>query len=58
LVNSDAHSPGDLLSEPLARRIARGAGLNADETETVVADNPLEFLRQIGRSLPEISPVP
>lgn len=58
LVNSDAHAPGDLLSEPLARRIARGAGLNADETEIVVADNPLEFLRQIGRSVSEISPIP
>ncbi len=58
LVNSDAHAPGDLLSEPLARRIARGAGLNADETETIVSDNPLEFLRQVGRSIPEISQVP
>ena len=58
LVNSDAHAPGDLLSEPLARRIARGAGLNADETETIVSDNPLELLRQLGRSIPEITQVP
>jgi histidinol phosphatase-like PHP family hydrolase len=53
LVNSDSHSPGDLLSEPLARRIARGAGLNADETETVLTDNPLALVREVGRSLRE-----
>lgn len=53
LVNSDAHEPGDLLSEALARRIARGAGLNADETESVLIDNPLLLLRILGKSLPE-----
>ncbi len=50
LVNSDAHAPGDLLTEALARRVARGAGLDADETEAVLVDNPLELLRILGRS--------
>ncbi|MBM4436061.1 MAG: histidinol phosphate phosphatase domain-containing protein [Actinobacteria bacterium] len=53
LVNSDAHEPIDLLSEAFARRVARGAGLNADETETVLVDNPLELLRILGKALPE-----
>ncbi len=53
LVNSDAHEPQDLLSEALARRVARGAGLNADETETVLVDNPLELLSLLGKSIPD-----
>ena len=51
MVNSDAHEPGDLLTEALARRVARGAGLDADETETVLVDNPLDLLAQLGRSI-------
>lgn len=51
LVNSDSHAPNDLLSESLARRIARGAGLSADETETILTDNPLSLLSEIGRSI-------
>ena len=51
MVNSDAHEPGDLLTEALARRVARGAGLDADETETVLIDNPLDLLAQLGRSI-------
>ncbi len=53
LVNSDAHEPGDLLTEALARRVARGAGLDADETETVLVDNPLELLARLGRTITE-----
>ena len=53
LVNSDAHGPEDLLSESLARRVARGAGLNSDETETVLVDNPLDLLRLLNKPLPE-----
>ena len=51
IVNSDAHAPGDLLTEALARRVARGAGLDADETETVLVEHPLELLAQLGRSI-------
>ena len=53
LVNSDAHAPEDLLSEALARRVARGAGLNSDETEAVLTDNPLTLLALLGRSMAE-----
>ena len=56
LVNSDAHAPDDLLSEALARRVARGAGLNADETETVLIDNPLALLDLLGKSISEKPP--
>lgn len=51
IVNSDAHAPGDLLTEALVRRVARGAGLDADETETVLVDNPLDLLARLGRSI-------
>lgn len=57
-VNSDAHEPGDLLTEALARRVARGAGLNADETETALIDNPLELLRLLGRAIPKAPRTP
>jgi putative hydrolase len=53
VVNSDAHEPTDLLSEALARRVARGAGLNADETEAALVDNPMELLRRLGKTLPD-----
>ena len=53
LVNSDAHAPGDLLSEALARRVARGAGLNADETEVALEINPIDLLGRLGKGLPE-----
>jgi putative hydrolase len=33
VVNNDAHSPGDLVSPEMARRIARGAGLSDEDYE-------------------------
>lgn len=53
IVNSDAHAPNDLLTEALARRVARGAGLDADETEAVLVDNPLDLLSQLGKTIAE-----
>lgn len=44
LVNSDAHAPGELLSEEFQRRIAQGAGLSEEEIETVLRTNPKALL--------------
>jgi histidinol phosphatase-like PHP family hydrolase len=35
VINSDAHSPSDLLSKNLAQKIALGAGLTLEETENL-----------------------
>lgn len=47
LVNSDGHVPTRLLSAEMARRIARGAGLTAEEADTVLADNPRRLLERL-----------
>lgn len=44
LVNTDAHSPEDLLSFEDALTVAKGAGLNDAEARKVVGTNPKEFL--------------
>jgi putative hydrolase len=38
LVNTDSHSPGDLISRDQAERIARGAGLRETAVQTLFAD--------------------
>ncbi len=47
VVNTDAHSPADLLSEEGALRLARGAGLSEGEAERAVNVVPHEILRRI-----------
>ncbi len=54
LVNSDAHAPGDILTDSLARRVALGAGLSEQEAEVVLYENPRALLdkidgRRVGR---------
>ncbi|MDO8674216.1 MAG: histidinol phosphate phosphatase domain-containing protein [Dehalococcoidia bacterium] len=44
LVNSDAHSPEDLLTTDFARAVALGAGLAGSEIETVLVENPRRLL--------------
>lgn len=50
LVNSDAHDPGDLLTEDLARSVALGAGLREEELAAVLAENPVELLSRVRRA--------
>ncbi|UZE92659.1 MAG: histidinol phosphate phosphatase domain-containing protein [Methanosarcinales archaeon] len=45
VVNTDAHSPADLISEQRALEIARGAGLSEKEAVRVVSINPKKFLK-------------
>ena len=47
LVNSDAHSPGDFLSEELAWQAALGAGLTRSEAREVLEENPRLLLSRL-----------
>jgi histidinol phosphatase-like PHP family hydrolase len=53
LVNSDAHSSGDLMDPELARKVAMGAGLEGEELELTLSHNPRSLvekaLSHIGR---------
>lgn len=40
VVDTDAHSPDDLMEQTMARAIARGAGLNDDEVEAATVTTP------------------
>ena len=47
LVNSDTHTPGDLLNETHQRNVARAAGLSEEEVEQVVQTNARALLKRI-----------
>jgi putative hydrolase len=51
LVNTDAHAPDDLLSEEFARTVAMGAGLQTEEIERVLVENPIALLSRVGIEL-------
>lgn len=46
LINSDAHSPGDLLNLELARKVAVGAGLSVEEFRSI-RQNAMELLERV-----------
>lgn len=47
LVNSDTHSPGDLMSGGFASKVAQGAGIPLEVIESVLTENPMELIRRI-----------
>jgi histidinol phosphatase-like PHP family hydrolase len=47
LLNSDAHSPSDFLTDSQAMNIALGAGLSEAEAKKVLQDNPRKLLKRI-----------
>ncbi len=51
LVNTDAHEPGDLLTQDLAVTVAAGAGLNEQQMEQVLIENPRKLLARAGIKL-------
>lgn len=51
LVNTDTHGPGDLLSEEFAQTVAMGAGLQGEEIELVLVENPIALLARVGVEL-------
>jgi putative hydrolase len=50
LLNSDAHSPEDFLSEPFAKKVVEGAGLGPDALSQLL-DNARFLLNDIGYPL-------
>ena len=48
VLNSDAHEPGDLLTRDFAFRVARGAGLDAEQADALLDHGPAGVLRKIG----------
>ncbi|MDO8589534.1 MAG: histidinol phosphate phosphatase domain-containing protein [Armatimonadota bacterium] len=49
LVNTDAHSPSDLLNDTFARTVALGAGLSDAEAEKALRQNPAALLQRVAR---------
>jgi putative hydrolase len=47
VVNSDAHSPHDLITEERALQVAMGAGLTKDEAEICVQRMPKDIIRRL-----------
>lgn len=47
VLNSDAHSPGDLMTEVFARKVAEGAGLPSGSLATLLA-NARRLLEKVG----------
>jgi histidinol phosphatase-like PHP family hydrolase len=47
LINSDAHEEADLLTSPLARRIARAAGLDEIEIDEILITNAQALLKRL-----------
>jgi len=47
LLDSDAHSPSDLLSESFARTVLLGAGLDEAVCNTTLLDNPQALLKKL-----------
>lgn len=47
LLNSDAHEEADLLTPPLARQIARAAGLNEIDMDEILISNAQELLKRL-----------
>lgn len=51
IVDTDTHTPGDLLTENFARTVALGAGIPASMLQEVLIDNPLKLLARAGVEL-------
>ena len=47
LLDSDAHEPGDLLTREFAMRVARGAGLDQTDAESLLEDGPRDLLARV-----------
>jgi histidinol phosphatase-like PHP family hydrolase len=46
ILNTDAHSPGDMIDQEMARLVAAGAGLNEKEVQTVITVNPQALVQR------------
>jgi len=46
LINTDTHSPNNLITFDEARRIGLGAGLSEKQVESALVDNPIKILKK------------
>lgn len=46
IVNTDTHSPSDMIGQAFARKVAAGAGLTPEEVEAATVTNPGELVQQ------------
>jgi putative hydrolase len=49
LLNTDSHSPSDLLTDSFARTVALGAGLSNDHAEATLRQNPMLLLERVAK---------
>ncbi len=49
LVNTDLHSPSELASMEFANKVARGAGMSADEARAALVESPRTLLKTLER---------
>ena len=47
VVNTDTHSPGDLITKERAMMVAMGAGMSREEAELAVMSTPRDIVRRI-----------
>jgi putative hydrolase len=46
VLNTDTHSPGDMIDQQMARLVAAGAGLNEEEIQIVTIANPQALVQR------------
>ncbi|MFQ5341297.1 MAG: histidinol phosphate phosphatase domain-containing protein [Anaerolineae bacterium] len=46
VVNTDTHTPSDMIDQALARKVAAGAGLTPDEVEAATVTHPAELVQR------------
>jgi len=47
VVNTDTHTPQDMIDQEMARLVAAGAGLNEAEVEAATVNNPQTLVRKV-----------
>ncbi|MBP1765827.1 MAG: ycdX1, partial [Firmicutes bacterium] len=47
IVNSDAHSPENIMKEGFAAKVAQGAGIPVEILESVLLSHPMELLKRL-----------
>ncbi len=50
VVNTDTHTPDNMIDQEMARRVARGAGLKREEAEVVITANMQELVKKVTNS--------
>ena len=55
VLDSDAHAPADLLTPELCRKVAKGAGLDDEDVDDLLVNNPRELLVQLGIEHPSLA---